>query len=301
MAAKKRAAGKRPQRKRLIRFVAFNITTHPNLPGGDNYTTLFKRAAELRTTEKMFRERKARIGLVTANEAGEVRGRLMTWNELAGVPWVDIDTGETIDAKTISEEMPIPPSRRPHPRRAEFVFFPEQHRLFVDSREFTVASLQTVFSKILNDPEVKQSASRVTVTAEQDAGQLERILEIPVLKRITVVVSLPNGDDLGDMAEGLIKELEDQNANTMSLTLEADEGGSLALSQRTKALSRVALSNGYVEARGKTQKGKNVKISTEDAPEEFRERYDPTAEAETEAFVRAARGRIPHILSKLLP
>lgn len=189
-------------------------------------------------------------------------------------------------------ELNVPEHLKPGLEAFPFIFHPKSHKIFFISQEINEhlgpMDAGRYFRALLNQPRLSEKFGEITVTVIPDADTLDKILNLPDLRRLHIEISPPNPDDLEELEQEIRERLNEQKAAKMLTILVAEKGKSLAPDEQTKLLSQVAQTNGYVEARGATETGKVETFSTKSHPLKDPVQYDPNVETVLTALFGAA-------------
>jgi hypothetical protein len=193
--------------------------------------------------------------------------------------WFNLTKAEEA-SKSDKQAIVIPAHLRPKMKKIRYLFLPKNHRLiFICSKgedKMSPGLAQTLLREFLNHPDLVKEGGSAEVTVEQSRNALKELLEMYSLRHLTISFTRPNADEGNEGEAAILKEMEDQNISRLQSIYDAGPGESLKPDQRNIAMTRVAVSNGYVEGRGRDSEG-NVKIvNTSDKPlvKAFRERLD---------------------------
>jgi hypothetical protein len=268
----------RKQRRRWIWISVINVAAQPH--DGDTYRALFFKAAK-EDPVKAHGDRYAAIGSATDNGDGVLIGEIVAFTEIdIARPWLNLLRGETASPEEVRERVSLPAELKPHLVRIPYVFFVADHRFVFEAGKMTAASASLVLERLFNKPKVLKAAATkaVTVTVEQARAPLERIFKLARLDRLKIHLVKPNADDTSELEEDFKKRLEEQAASAWTTEWEAEQEKSLKPDKETKAYCELALSYGYVEAKGRNEHNRVVEEKTEDHPLLDRYEYDPNEE-----------------------
>lgn len=283
---------------RTITLAALNIVLPPP-HNPQRYGSLWVDAFDHQTPMKLRGDQGGLIGSVTVKSDGEIWGDLYKFVNIDTFgKWLDLATGEAAPKEDVERKVTIPSSYRPNLRSVPYVFFPKQHRLIfasqVDQRN-TLSPLmaKALIEKFLSRPDIVARHGQATVSIEPDRETLQRIFQLPRLKKIYMEVTPPNA--LGDVERDLIQFLEAQNATRYTQELSTSRSDGLTLNDETKLVAEVAQSNGYVEARGVNVEGRTVTLSTKSHPYSAPVTYDPKVTIVEDAFREGAESVVHEV------
>lgn len=115
------------------------------------------------------------------------------------------------------------------------------------------------FSELFSRETLGEDSPLVDITIVPEDNTVERILDLPKLRRLKIVVTRPNPEDLTAEYAAVMEKLKSQNAQKLSQELiKAPKVDRLQPDDDTKKLAFVAATNGYVEGEGKEGKNKIV-------------------------------------------
>ncbi|MGH1360856.1 MAG: DUF4747 family protein [Burkholderiaceae bacterium] len=177
------------------------------------------------------------------------------------------------------KDVKIPPHLKPSYQYFPFVFMPARHRLVYISKYATQSLSPGQAKKLLDDlcesDAVLKKYGRIEVTVEPRKDALSEIWKIHQLRKLILEIVPPNPDDLQAEEKRILKRLQEENATAIRQEIRSREKAGLQPSKETKALARVAKSNGKVVGFGISANGKQVKRSTVNAPMIETVKYDP--------------------------
>jgi hypothetical protein len=274
-------------RRSRISVGALNIVTHPHSP--EIYTKLFLDAFRVgKKTNRAIRLRGDQYGMVLScfpvdekNPENGIEGEIVRFMEISkDEPWFNVARAEEATKEELGE-IQIPHNLRPKMKRLRYFFAPKKHRfVFINSiknQSISPQMAKRLVEDFLNQPSIMEKYPSAAVTVEQSREVLEQIFAIPNLRKLKVSLKKPNADD-GDLTErAIMKELDEQNIGAVDSEYKADEKQKgIMPGKRIILLSKLAASNGFVEAEGRDAEGKKIAFNTEDKPllQEFKERVD---------------------------
>lgn len=254
--------------EKRMKVAILNVKVHPHPSGA--YVTLLQRAKRKRVIAKMRADRYGMIGTFSKSPLrdGAFSGSLLTFvNFDPSAPWADIETGEAAEADDIAA-IEVPPHLKPGLRLVPFVFFPDRHRfVFPLNPTTSITSVASLLTNILREAVRQEDGdATVNVVPEQDIAALDKILQMPELRSLTITLSRPNGDDLSELNDEIEEFLDEQNAEELTQKYRAIHGSSLTPNKRTKLLAQLATSNGVVVGHGLGTDGRAETISTDALP-----------------------------------
>lgn len=266
---------------------AINITTHPHSP--QLYIQLFDEIYKKESKIKLRGTDWGMLGYLDRSQNTDfISGTILKFLNLdPNEPWLNLKTLKEVDPD--ANKPIIPDHLKPHLRFAEFVFFPDGHRLFYDSKRISSSMIQRFFQGLFNDVDLIKQYGDISVSVESDQEGINQILELSRRAYIDIFVRRPNADDLSHLKARVLQRLGDQNASTLNEVWKAPRGGNLTPDEETKSLMEMALSNGHLKAVGYTAADERVEIFSEQHPIKQQVEFDK--DNETIWTVLAGTGR----------
>jgi hypothetical protein len=179
-----------------------------------------------------------------------------------------------------------------------YVLRTRDHRiLFEMSNEFnkrlSPGRAVKIFSNLLAEPHLSPLEDpRVEVNIQPEDDALDRVLGIHKLTRLEINIPKPNGDDMFEETEKILKEIEEQNVRLLKKELVSERGKSLKLNKRTLAEASLAVQlSGNVRGIGEDEDGNRDERSTETHPKIIRRSF-PKESSRTAAIITVARSKI---------
>ncbi len=210
-------------------------------------------------------------------------------------PWLDKNQGKEI----VDEEgNPIPqtePNLSPNCTEVHFIFNLKHHRLIFISDEISPNTINDFFNKTFERLGISM---QVSSTIEQSMEQLEDILNIPYLRRLDIFVNIPNPDDYDGLDHQLEARLKRINASSVEETYRS-KNDNLKPDEETKAMMKLATSNGSVYATGTDENFEKINLSTEDKPMLFNITYNHESETFWDKFKSGSALFLEEILGKI--
>ena len=249
------------------KYGLLNVVAHPHISG--TYRRIFEKAANDSRGVRFHGDRFATISPLSADRNGVFTGRLATWTE--------IDENSNLIEKTSLKESLLEDSDFKLPddvgfnsKVFSFAFRIADHRLFIEllndeNTSISVGRAKLAFEKVLQAflPSDIESLD-VYIVPSQNA--VDRVLQLPGLKRLEIQLELPNPDDLSEEKRKLLKEIEELGAKRIKSEIFKRAGEeSLHVTPRYRAMAELAQDNGYVSATG-FEHGDTVRRSTKEYP-----------------------------------
>lgn len=291
-------------RPKKIEIGVINITTHPHSP--ERYVELFydtikaKRIASYRGAESIMLGSFGKIGERDAIDG--LWGNLYLFVEIdRTAPVLDMEAGEPIISQDGEITFPVPEKLKPNLKFIEFVFFPKGHRLFFNmttvprrneqTRNISANALAKSLEGLFYSEFLHKKYGDVNVIAEKSVDLVDAILKIKHLTKLSISMSLPNGDDVSKQKKRVLDRLKQEKAKKYQVQITGDKDDGLKPSDETKAIMEIATSNGKISAEGYDVTGK-VSVSTSDYPVKLKDSYHKKTESSLMALFRVAAASI---------
>ncbi len=275
------ASSKKRKRLRVRKVNALNIVINPHPDG--RYVELFQAAMRKKIVFPFFGQR---TGFVSTfrKDGTFYRGTLALFTDIdLARKWLDFQTGEEASEDDL-KKIAIPQNLRPEYQPISFIFDAKKHRMLFVSNGLGIASAKKLIAGLLGDADLLNEGDQLEVTVVQDEDNLEQMLSERNILELTIELNLPNADDLADTEKELYERLRKMKSSRLVETITADNGKSLEPDREAKQLSHVALSNGKVTTKVRTDKG-TIPRSTTEFPKTRRLAYDPESTTEFDALI----------------
>ncbi len=306
MRKKERLQRTRKGRLRTVSIGALNLTMHPHPNGA--YIDLLGMAKRSKGSIVLYGKSCARIGVFAPlNEAepfGPHYGEIHRYINIdVEGNWYDTERGKQADDDDV-KKVSIPANLKPEYEPFRFVFFPDGHRLFYEIRAHKVgplspAHVQKLLVALFRNERIVSKYGKVDVTIEPAADTVERILAMPVLRKLRIEVNRPNTDDFSDFEREVFERLEAESAQTIQESIVAQRETSLTPTIRTRALCRIAASNGEVEGEGRDSNNKTLRVRTTDYPWTETTQYRSSVTNERDAFLNKSSEMMTSLMRRL--
>lgn len=279
---------RRPRKLKKIEVSVLNITTMPHSP--ERYRKLLRACYDRRVTVPYRGNTHAMIGLITNARVDGIEmlaGQICVFDEV-GRRWFDTRTREEASAEVL-QLIEVPEHVKPNFENFQFLFDAEHHRLAFDAN-LGPGNAERIFRRLFKDEWIVGEFGDVDVTLVQETEALQRIFEIPELRKLTIHLARPNPDDLEEVEEEVRQRLESNHAGSMEWEFVARPGESLTPDKEVRTYAEVALSNGYVKGKGATRDGITVEESTKAHPRKHTHTYvdDDNSKTIVDRFREAA-------------
>lgn len=251
------------------RFGVINVVAQPH-PAG-TYRRAFEAAGELSDGVAFFGDSYARLSPPTRERDGIFRGRLAVWMEIDQSEPI-IFKGSLEQALLADTDFNVPSEVGFNSKVFYFAFREADHTLFLElendeggsiSVNRAVDALNAIFSSVS-----LSGVEAIDAYVKTKRNAVERVLSLPKLRKVEIVLNMPNPDDLqGEIAE-IYAEMEQMGAKQQKAELtKSKDANTLILSPRYRALANVAKDNGFVKSEGIDTDGAKQELSTREHPE----------------------------------
>ncbi|MDU0339565.1 DUF4747 family protein [Bosea rubneri] len=202
---------------------------------------------------------------------GILSGRILIYANIdKDSPWLDIETGEELTEEDL-DEISIPDKARPNFKSFIYVFDEKNHLLYFETvNEFGkglgISTAYRAIARLLGEDRTSQleTAVEVTVVPEEDA--VDRILNMPGLKRLFIRINAPNPEDFEDKKLEVLRDLEANHAKRVDLNyVKAAGAESLTPTEEVRQLAQIGAENGYVKGESNGD-GQPDELSTKALP-----------------------------------
>lgn len=250
-------------------YGVFNVVAQPHPEG--IYRKIFELAGRNTAGVNFFGDHFARVSPPTVSTDGVFRGRLAIWTEID--PSEPVIFKESLEQSLLEDtELSVPDGVGFNSKIFYFAFRESDHTLFVElendsSNTISTSRVQKAFSKIFEHL-VVDGVDDIAVHQKSQKNAVDRVLAIPRLRKIEIVVNIPNPDDMHDAVQEIWDEINEMNAKKLATEIVKAPGkDTLVLNHRYRAMAEVAKDNGYVSGEGYTAEGEKVERSTKEYPE----------------------------------
>lgn len=287
MAKKKTSEPSKKRTSLRVRKVnALNIVINPHPEG--RYVELFQTAVSERIVFPFFGQRTGFISTFRKDSGTFYKGTLALFTDIdLARRWLDFQTGEEASEDDL-KKIAIPKNLRPEYKQIPFIFDAKRHRMLFVSTGLGTASARKLMAGLLGDSDLLNEGDQLEVTVVQDEDSLETMLSEQNILELTIELNLPNADDLADAEKELYDRLRKMKSSKLVETITADNGKSLEPDKEAKQLSHVALANGKVVTKVRTDRG-TVARSTTEFPKTRRLAFDPQSTTEFDALISLYR------------
>lgn len=229
-------------------YGVFNVVAQPHPIGV--YREIFLKAGLDTQGVNFYGDSFSRVSPPTVSHEGIFRGRLAIWTE--------IDPQEPVIYKASLEQALIENTEVSFPEGVGynskifyFSFRESDHTLFVElendsGNSLSVGQALKAFSKILETINLSDTSS-IEIYQKTKSNAVGAVLEIPRLRKIEIVINIPNPDDLHEDVQSMFDEINSMNAKKLVTEITKSSGNdTLQLTHRYRVMAEVAKDNGYV-------------------------------------------------------
>lgn len=257
----------------------------------ERYIDLMKDMYNLKKIVRLHGDRYAVISSIDLSEMNEaiVFGAISTFTKIeTDTRWFDTTSfSEASDQKVSS--IRIPPDLYPNSAAFYFIFDGTTHKLYFQvysqGKNFSHRLSKKFFSEVADDLMIFEKFGSVHITVQQSKAGLDKLFGLRSIKEISIMIERPNPDIFDDDFESKLEAFMDEShTGRFDLSFRAERGDSVVPNEGIKRASQIALSNGRVNVRGRSENGTTITQSSADFPEELIDKYDPDASTERSAF-----------------
>lgn len=283
-------------RKKKLVYSALNITIHPHSP--KKYVNLFKDAFRLSKAIHLsgdlyaiFRFFSKTVG--STSDTDPYEGEILKYTDISkDADWYSIDTNELATDEE-KARIVIPEHLKPNASQFSFVFLPEAHLLVYEAcynnKKITHNQIEKFFNVLFSEEKIKEKYGEVNVTSLTEPDEVERMLSLQGIKKITMVTRRPNPDDINNAEREFKERLKRINVIEEEKTLKAESNSDISPDQELKIEALIASRNGRVTIKRQDYEGFSEELSSTDKPLRRYEIYDPNIELPIDILLRKAR------------
>ncbi|EJD6372890.1 MULTISPECIES: DUF4747 family protein [Providencia] len=267
--------------KKLV-YGALNITIHPHSP--QKYVELFKDTFRLAKTVNLGGDVYAILKFFSktagsTSDTDPYEGEILKYMDISkDSDWYSIATNELATDEE-KEKIVIPEHLKPNASRFSFVFLPEAHLLVYEARynnkNLSHIQIEKFFNSLFSEDKIVDKYGVVNVTSLTAPDEVERMLSLQGIKKITMVTRRPNPDDIHNAEQEFKERLKRINAIEEEKTFKADRDSDITPDQELKVEALIASRNGKVTIKRQDHEGFSEELSSSDKPLKGYEIYDP--------------------------
>lgn len=289
--------------ERQIGIAGLNIVLQPHTP--EKYLRLIralyslKRAIQIRGTQCLMIGEISRVNRDDPMEG--LFGRIYRFDQIdPDAPWFNIED-HAVATDDEMAQVSIPSKLKPNLVMFDFAFFPNGHKLYMESRSgqknLSPISVKKLIDSLCKHPRIIQDFGKVEVTVLPDKEQLETIFRMYRLAKLVVDIRRPNPDDFGEDEEDVVfKRFEQLGARRLVEVVSAEPGDTIRPDDDLKMLARVASRNGKVSAIGYSAIGDRLEESTVNRPWNHSFFYDSMNQTASDALLNEALAQHQEIM-----
>lgn len=277
-------------RKLKISAAVLNVRLHPHT--SSKYADWIASIFSTKSMAQVHGDRYGMISLLDSSRSsdGIITGIITTFLKLEeGQPWFNSSELKKATSSEV-QEINIPNNLYPNSSSFYFLFDTNKHKLYFQTysagKTFTPGSALKFFGILARRLVITKQFGEAIITIVQDKSSLDKMYNISKINKITISIMKPNADIWDDDFEEEIEEhLEKTGSKEIQISYKADINSSIQPDSSIKRASKLALDNGFVEVKGRDDKGA-VSLNTRNFPKEYHDQYDPEIASEQSSFYR---------------
>lgn len=210
-------------------------------------------------------------------------------------PWFNVKDKRPADEAEVGQ-VNIPEGLKPNLKSVPYIFDVKKHQLafVVEGPDGGVSAnlVHKLLENLTSGVTVVDRFGQVDLTIMTDRGEIEAMLNWPVIRRLEVVLERPNGTDYEDELE-VVKRFKKLGISREERTyVKADGATSITPDETMKTVAHIAANNGFVLVKGKNPQGKSDAAKSQQFPMVMRTQYSPKEQTLIGAFVDFVRDKI---------
>jgi hypothetical protein len=289
-------------RQRGFEVQCINIRVHTKHEASE-YEAFWKAIGRLRYpikwragTALMIGESAKRL----ANHAEGFYGQFYQFVEInESDPWFDISKHKPADADDVAK-VSIPTNLRANLYEMPYFFDVHKHRLYFLAKAgkdtLSAAAVYKLLEMLSDFHLIKDRFGKVDLTIATEREAVEKLLDWPVLKRLTIKLERPNPTDYED-EQAVFDHLNSIGVKSEKREYQlADARTTIRPDKEMRQLAVVAGDNGEVEVSGTDPQGKRRTANSQHFRWSIKRFYDQNRETRTEAFLRTVSDLFTHRL-----
>lgn len=261
------------ERQKTLYLAGVTITAHPH--DTDPYVRLLQKTYNIKGKAVVRGKEKGTIGRPVMEERGKTTFmyfpiyRYYDWSKFG--LWFKESTQEAVESTEENPLANIPEDLKPDLTIIPAVLIMPGHRILFDSQKMGATTAERFFQKLLNELPLLDEFGPIDVTMIQDHDQLERILQMEHLTKLSIFIKRPNADDEDEDEERIARRMDNMGVYRWEQNLGGRPRRQDAITpdKELKPYMNVALENGEVKAEGYEQDEK-VSLSTRTVPRKRR-------------------------------
>lgn len=247
-------------------FFLYNIVIQPvDRQTPEAYIDLFKKIFSLQLTIRLSSNSYLRMMSLNHYDNGPLSGNFVKYQDLDEDKWYNSETN------TI-EQVKVDKNLHPNGKEIGFIFYPDKHRLVVESY-LTTTQVKLFFEKVLGLT-TEGTGMDVVFNVVKTEESISKIASNKHLTKLEICIYYTNSDNPEGWERLMDEENKESNVTKLILTATGKPEKPIDVQKNTMLTTALNLSreNGYVRAVEQTAKGKKT-ISSEQNPEVLRVKY----------------------------
>jgi len=214
-------------------------------------------------------------------------------------PWFDISKHKPAEAEDVAK-VSIPANIRANLHEVPYFFDINKHRLYfiakAGSDTLSAAAVHKLLEMLVEFHAIKDRFQKVELTIATEREAVDKLLDWPVLRRLTIRLERPNPTDYDD-EKSVFDHLNAIGVKSEKREYQlADSRTTIRPDKEMRQLAAVASSNGEVEVAGIDPQGKRRTANSQNFKLSIKRFYDQNRETLTEAFLRTVSDLFTHRL-----
>lgn len=245
-----------------------NTVLHPHPPGA--YQKLFAIAGNDTRGVRFHGDRFATLSPISEVRNGVFTGKLATWTEID--PTSNLIEKKSLKESLLSEsDVSLPEGVGFNSRVFSFAFREKDHRLFVElkndeNQTISVGRARLAFLRVLEACQ-PSDVDELDVHIATQANAVDHVLSISKIRKVEILLDLPNPDVLSDKKKAILDGIEAIHAKRLKTEITKAAGeDSIVLNDDYLAMAELAKDNGYVYAKGRNDDGDPLERNTKKYP-----------------------------------
>lgn len=256
--------------EKVASYGVLNTVVHPHPAGA--YRKLFEIAGADSRGVRFHGDRFATLSPISETRDGVFTGRLATWTEID--PHSNLIEKKSLKESLLSDSgVSLPDGVGFNSRVFSFAFREKDHKLFVElkndeNQSISIGRARLAILKVLQAVQ-PGDVDELDVHIVSQANAVDAVLSIKKIRKVEILLDLPNPDILSDKKKAILDEIQAIHAKRLKTEITKAAGEeSLELSEQYRAMAELAKDNGYVFARGLDEYGDPVERNTKKYPME---------------------------------
>jgi len=256
---------------RIGRYGILNLVVHPHPEGA--YRRLFETLGADPRGVRFHGDRFATISPISETRNGVFTGKLATWTEID--PNSNLIDKSTLKESLLEEsDIYIPDGIGFNSKVFSFAFREKDHTLYIEllndeGQSISINRARSAFYKILSAL-LPKFIDEFDVHVKVQKNAVEKVLQIEKIRKVEIVLDLPNPDDLTEQKREILREIEEMHAKQIKaeITKSASEE-TITLTENYLAMAELSADNGHFSAYGRDEAGEAIHRSTKAYPLEI--------------------------------